>query len=637
MRVFDSRKLLTVGVLLLITTLGVQGTTSPEPAVVKDISFNSSGQSLEVTIAATQHAQYTYFELSKPDRLVMDFHGIKNAISFKERAIDVAGVERVRTSFYTDKARQATRIVFDLAHKIPFNVSDDGEGRVRVVFGKEGARAPESAPEIPTRAPLSLTAGPAMIPSAILAAAEAKPLPSVPVVSVPRFLPAFQAPQTPAPAALAAGAPQQSQYTGEILSFDLKDVDLKDFFRTLQDFSGLNIVLDPGVSGTIPLLGLNSVPWDQALDIVLKNFQLGMQLNGNVLRVATLTTLKTEEDNLKAIRDAREQNVPTDTRTFILNYTKTDVVSATLANVISGRGKIVADVRRNALIITDIPVQFDRIKAMIDFLDTPMQQVEIQARLLTANKSFSKELGNQLGFVLGNNSQNRVSGVGTVGSSPFPRNPTPGVNVGGSIPLVANFPAAGTSGLSFLFGAGADILLDEIITAAEARGTAKLLSRPSVMTQNNQAATISQGTKIPVQTNQNNTISVQFLDFSLKLNVTPQITDAGTILLNVNIENSAPDFAKAVNGIPSVSTQSAVTQVLVPDGGTAVIGGILVDTDSFNQRQVPGLGSIPLIGHLFKNTQMIKLTSELFFFITPRIKSPDALVVPPPEVKPPGR
>ena len=155
------------------------------------------------------------------------------------------------------------------------------------------------------------------------------------------------------------------------------------------------------------------------------------------------------------------------------------------------------------------------------------------------------------------------------------------------VPLLSNLPAAATSGVAFLLQPGGDILLDEIITAAEARGTARLMSRPHVVTQNNVAAEISQGTQIPVQTNVNNTITVQFTSFTLNLTVTPQITAAGTILLTANITNSQPDFAKAVNGVPSVSTQSAQTQVLIPDGGTAVIGGILVDIDQVNVRQVP--------------------------------------------------
>jgi type IV pilus assembly protein PilQ len=181
--------------------------------------------------------------------------------------------------------------------------------------------------------------------------------------------------------------------------------------------------------------------------------------------------------------------------------------------------------------------------------------------------------------------------------------------------------------LSFFIQPGGDIILDEIITLAEASGTAKLISRPKVVTQNNQAANIQQTTQIPVQTNVNNTISVQFQSFGLNLQVTPQITEADTILLNVNITNQQPDFARAVNGIPSVSSQSATTQVLVPDGGTAMIGGILIDDDRINIRQVPGLGSLPVIGTLFKNTATAKSTAELIFFITPRVKALDAISV----------
>jgi type IV pilus assembly protein PilQ len=334
--------------------------------------------------------------------------------------------------------------------------------------------------------------------------------------------------------------------------------------------------------------------------------------------------LQAEETGRKALRDAQDQASPLSTRTFVLNYTKASDVAATLARLLSPRGNIIQDARKNALIVTDIPSQFSRLDDMVRFLDTPQQQVEIEARLLSAVKSFSKDLGNQLGFLLGNRTGNVLTGLpGT--SSPFARSPAPRVATGSGVPLVANFPAGGTSGLSFLIQAGGDILLDEIISAAEARGTAKTISRPKVITQNNIAATVSQGTQIPVQTNVNNTISVQFISFTLNLSVTPQITDAGTILLTVGIENSQPDFGRSVNGIPSVSTQRAQTQVLIPDGGTAVIGGILIDLDSVNVRQVPGLGSVPIIGNLFRSTQTIKNTSELLFFITPRIRPMDSI------------
>jgi type IV pilus assembly protein PilQ len=668
----EVRKFLSVWLLLLIATLAVNGATSIDTAVVKDVSVSANGESLEFKIAASQDSKFTYFELQSPHRLVIDFHGNQNNIGFKEKRIDSAGVERVRTSFFSDQTRKATRIVFDLAEKTPYRVLEDGGGIVRIVFGETA------------RAPWNLTAGPAMIPEP-----STKSVAKLPAVMLSSSLlqnePAFPIPQplaqtvvetsqntgastalaAPAPVATAspilAAAPQQTapvaqqtqitivpptppqvqattptptpQYNGEIISLDLRDYDVKDFFRLMSEISGLNVVLDPNVVGTVTLK-LTDVPWDQALDVILKNYQLGGQLQGNVLRIATNATLQSEEQGRKALRDAQDLAAALDTRTFVLNYTKADIVSGTLQRLLSSRGTIIQDARRNALIVSDIPSQFLKIGDMIKFLDTPAQQVEIEARLLSANKSFSRELGNQLGLLLGNRTGNILTGV-PGNSSPFQRVPPPRVTNGNGIPLVANFPAPATSGLSFLIQSGGDFILDEIITAAEAHGTAKLISRPRVTTQNNQVATISQGTQIPVQTNVNNTISVQFLRFSLQLQVTPQITEAGTILLTVDVENSQPDFARAVNGVPSVATQKAQTQVLIPDGGTAVIGGILVDNDSVNVRQVPGLGSLPLIGTLFKNTSTIKSTAELIFFITPRIKNPDSITVLAPGDGPP--
>jgi type IV pilus assembly protein PilQ len=290
------------------------------------------------------------------------------------------------------------------------------------------------------------------------------------------------------------------------------------------------------------------------------------------------------------------------------------------------RGSILVDPRRNALIVRDVPSQFATLDSMIKFTDMPQQQVDIEARLLSANKSFSKDVGSQLGLLLGATGGNVLTGL-TGQPSPVARAGTTLPTGGSNLPLVSNFPAAATSGLTFLLKPGGDILLDEIIGAAEAHGTAKLISRPHVTTQNNQAATIQQGTQIPVQTNVNNTITTQFITFALQLTVTPQISAAGTILLQVNISNSQPDFASAVGGIPTVATQSATTMMLVPDGATAVIGGILVDNDTLNVNQVPGLGSLPLIGSLFKETQTIKSTNELLFFITPRIKPIDTISV----------
>jgi type IV pilus assembly protein PilQ len=647
----DSRKFLSVGMMLFILTLAVHGATSKVATIIKDVSFSNTGDSLEAKITAGEGAKYTYFELKQPHRLVVDFHGVQNTIRFKERHIGAAGVERVRTSYYSDGARQATRIVFDLSKDVPYRVIDDA-GAVRIVFGST------------TRAPQNQTAGPVVVPEPASYSVSTAASPALKLASLlPQAEPA--APAQSAPAARAAApvlaavesARQQTQvtivpptapqvpttptpipqYQGELISIDIKDYDIKDFFRLISEISGLNVVLDPNVSGTVTLK-LTDVPWDQALDVVLKNYQLGGQLQGNVLRIATNSTLQGEQTAAKALRDAQELAVPLTTRTFTLNYTKSDAAGTILGRLLSSRGTIIQDPRRNALIISDIPSQFGNLETMVKFLDTPAKQVEIEARLLQANKSFTRDIGNQLGLMVGANSGNILTG--SAGSSPFTRNPPPRVTTGtgSGLPLVANFPAPATSGLAFLIEPGKDFLLDEIITLAEARGTAKLISRPRVVTQNNIPATIDQSTQIPVQTNVNNTITTQFQRFGLNLAVTPQITEAGTILLQVNITNQQPDFARSVNGIPSVASQTATTQVLVPDGGTAVIGGILVDTDTLNIFQVPGLGSVPIIGTLFKRTQTIKSTAELLFFVTPRVRAIDAIsVLTPSEEKTPAQ
>jgi type IV pilus assembly protein PilQ len=651
MRLCDFRKFLVFGVLVLILTLAVQAASPKEAATVKDVAVTSSGPALEAKITASEAARFTYFELEGPRRLVVDFHGLQNGVAFTQKTVQLAGLERIRTSYFSTEARKATRIVFDLAGGVNYQVVDDGAGVVRVVFGDPGKIVPVE------NVPVNLVAGPpvlvkeeqtspglsraslaalatiqlapaqsaALLQSQVVQAAAATTTALAPApqgqpsgqitTATPRTVPVLVTPATP------------QTFNGELVNFDLKDTDIKDFFRLIGDISGLNIVLDNNVAGNVTLQ-LKTLPWDQALDIVLKNYNLGGVLDGNVLRIATRATLTAEDAQRKAAADAIVNATPMVDRTFIINYRKAAEVAATLtaSKVVSSRGTVTAETGRNALLIQDIPSQFENIQKMIAFIDVASQQVDIEARLLTANKSFSKELGSQLGMVIGNNNGNILTG-GSGASSPFARTPPPRATTGGSgIPLMSNLPAAATSGLAFLMQPGSDIILDSIITASEARGTAKLMSRPHVVTQNNMPAEISQGTQIPVQTNVNNTISVSFIAFALKLNVTPQITEAGTILMTVEIENSQPDFARAVNGVPSVSSQKATTVALVADGATMMIGGIYVDTDSLNVRQVPGLGSIPIIGTLFKHTQSLKSQAELLFFITPRIRAADSVV-----------
>jgi type IV pilus secretin PilQ/predicted competence protein len=422
------------------------------------------------------------------------------------------------------------------------------------------------------------------------------------------------------------------RYTGEPISVNLKDVDLRDFFRLIHEISGLNVVVDPAVKGTLTIV-LDNVPWDQALDIVLRNNDLDKQLDGNVLRIATKETLQKEAEENRDLAKAQAEAADVVTTTRVLSYAKASTLVTTLKKFLSSRGDIIADDRSNTLIIRDIPSTLPVLDNLLRQLDQKSQQVEIEARVVAANRSFSRDIGTQFGFAGANPSGSNIfSGTSTVGTSPVVRNfpplPAPPVVVGsggasstsGSIPLLTNLGAAvPTSGIAYSFSS-ANVALDMIITAAEQKGVGKLLSKPKIITQNNQKATVKQGTKIPVQTIVNNTVSVQFVDAVLELDVTPQITADGTVYMDVTVENDQIDQAiPRVQGIPAIDTQSAETKVTVNDGATVVIGGIIVTQQSTTIQQVPLVGSVPVLGNLFKHTTVSSTSQELLFFLTPRI------------------
>ncbi len=430
--------------------------------------------------------------------------------------------------------------------------------------------------------------------------------------------------------------PNKPRYTGEPISVNLKDVDLKDFFRLIHEISGLNIVLDPNVKGSLTIV-LDDVPWDQALDIVLKNNGLDRQLEGNILRIATVETLRKEADARRAQLEAEALAVDKVTVTRFLSYAHSKDVVATLKKLLSSRGDLISDDRTNALIISDIPAVIPNLDRLIVQLDRKTQEVEIEARVVAATRSFARDIGTQLGFGFGN-STTTIGGTGAVGSSPTQigylapppyvtipgvKAPTPGTpqTTFASIPLFSNLAAGAPSsgfGITSLTG---NYRLDAALTMAESRGLLKILSRPRVVTQNNIQAIVRQGVRIPVvtQAQLGGPPTVSYVDAFLRLTVTPQITAENTIFLNVDVENTTPDFSTQVQGNPTLLTQQATTQVLVTDGGTVVIGGVIQTNNSANVNQIPLLGNIPVLGNLFKRRSVQTKTQELIFFITPKI------------------
>ncbi|MDQ2870445.1 MAG: type IV pilus secretin PilQ [Acidobacteriota bacterium] len=399
----------------------------------------------------------------------------------------------------------------------------------------------------------------------------------------------------------------QTQFTGEPISLDLKDADIKDVFRTISQLTQLNIVVDPEVRGTVTVQ-LEDVPWDQALDLILKQNGLGYVLENNIMRIATSAKLQTEQSDRARLAEARQAAEPTRTLIKKLSYARAGEISNTIKSVMSKRGDIVIDARTNTLIIREIPTYLSAVLQLIDQLDTATPQVMIESRIVETTKSLGRSLGINWGVngnadVAHGNSTNLVFPNSIIGTG----------RVGlGTGPTVA----------SIRLGNILDTFnLDLALTAAENQGLLKIISSPKVAALTNTAASIQSGVQIPVQTNVNNTTTVIYIDATLRLTVTPQITNEGTVLLDVQVSKREPAVALNLSlgsNVP-LTIREYKGQILVRDGGTTVIGGIFQINDQDQTNMIPGLWKIPILGNLFQNKTRTEKHDELLIFITPRI------------------
>jgi type IV pilus assembly protein PilQ len=617
-------------------------------SAVAQVGVDRVGQQTIVRIQGDGPLNYHVTRMSDPARVVLDFDAARLTATRSAIDSEIDPVRRVRLGqFRPDQVR----VVIDLASATPFKVEQKDQALlvafnnrpdVAVANSANSAIKQEQAKAKPRverrvsqqsfRLPANLSGNAALaspLPQTLTAAAA--PNGAVPSPAQITAQPAVANSAQPVVATPIA-APVKG-YTGEAISVNLKDVDLKDFFRLIHEISGLNVVLDPAVRGSVTLV-LDEVPWDQALDIVLRNNNLSKELDGNVLRIATKDTLKREANDERDLLKAETEAVDPVTVTRILSYAKASELVNPLKRFLSSRGDLMAIDRSNTLVIRDIPTVMPQVDNLIRQLDRKSQQVEIQARVVQASRTFARDIGTQFGIAGFNATPNTINFYGgnplASNASPYFHSPPPPIVVGappaagptssGQLPLNVNLPAnAPTSGFTFS-RVSPNYTLDFIITAAESKGVGKLLSSPQLVTQNNAPATVKQGTKIPIQTTINNTISVQYVDAVLQLDVTPQITADGTIFMDVLVENTQIDSGiPLVNGIPALDTQSAKTKVLVGDGGTVVIGGVMVSQQQTNVFQVPLFGNLPLIGHLFKETSVKVQSQELLFFLTPRL------------------
>jgi type IV pilus assembly protein PilQ len=453
------------------------------------------------------------------------------------------------------------------------------------------------------------------------------------------------APRAAAMASDARGAATQStvydatNYTGRKVDFNVKDIDIRNLLGAIAEISKKNIIVADDVRGSVTIK-LRNVPWDQALDIVLKSKGLGREDVGNIIRVAPIETLRAEQKAAAEAYKNRQATEPLKVRLIPVNYAKADQLTAQLKDALTERGSVSVDTRTNTLIVKDVQEALLRAEGIVRNLDTQTPEVLIEARIVEAATSFARQAGIQWG---GNVNMAPTFGnptglifpniLAVAGAADDPGAPTTGLQ-GVSVPNFAvNMPAPiglnNGGGLGFVFGsAGGAANLNLRLSAAENSGTIKTISSPRVVTVDNVDASISQGVSIPFSQTSAAGVSTSFIEARLELRVTPHVTQEGSIQMKINATNNQPNpQLTGSNGQPSISRREARTEVLVRDGETTVIGGIYTRRNAEAWNEVPVLSKIPVLGWLFKKKAISDDRTELLVFVTPRIVNRSQSVV----------
>jgi type IV pilus secretin PilQ/predicted competence protein len=557
----------------------------------------------------------TGFVSASPPRAVIDLPGVRNALGRESLTLQ----QGLLLGASLAEAGERTRLVLALREPAQWRVVVEGRSAT-VQLSPRSATA--STPP-PPRSP------------AAQAAAEAA-----------RVAPAQEAPAAPRPAAAVGGAP------GDRISLNFQNIEVRALLQLIADFTQINIVASDSVAGNLTLR-LHDVPWEQALDLILQSRGLGQRRSGNVMRVAPLAELNAQDQaELEAQRKLADLE-PLRTQAFQLNYAKADDVARSLGGgsgpapgpalaaaggaaagpaaregaagrLLSPRGSLLAEPRTNQLFVTDIASRLEQVQALIRRVDVPVRQVLIEARIVEADDSFGRALGVRLGL----NDQRTPPGVPLGGGNRVAIGSSYSPNATFSDSAFVNLPAptgalgagsAATFALS-LFGASANRFLNLELSALEADGRGRIVSSPRVITADKVKATIEQGDELPFQVaTSSGATSVQFKKASLRLEVVPQITPDGQVILEVDVNKDSPGI-ETKSGF-SINTKHVKTQVLVENGGTVLIGGIYTQTESESTAKVPGLGDLPGVGNLFRNrTRSVKKT-ELMVFLTPRLVS----------------
>ncbi len=646
----------------------LRGGSSPaaaaDPSATRIDRVGTSRAAAATTVTLSGDGRLTPASVSEsedlPRRLVLDFPGVSSSAAARTEG-DGTLVKAVRVSV-SSRDPLVTRVVMEMGAAAAYHVeragaggrdlavvveSAEAHGALMLSLAPAGSAGEPPEPDIPLDQaianaaaldPMSALANPpAVTPPATRqeppVAPPARSAPRVPAQGTPQAPPAT-APQAPAAPQQAAtqqiSGSQEKKYNGAPVSLDFSGADLRTVLRYFSNISGLNIIIDPSVPATPIDILLTDVPWDQAFETILRSNKLGFVAEGTIIRIAPISVLSEEEADRRKLSEAKALAGDLHVQTFSLSYAKAaDMMPLLVKSALSQRGQIQVDTRTNTLIITDLPDRLQTATNLITALDRPEPQVEVEARVVQTTRDFARAIGVQWGL------NGRVSpAIGNTTPLAFPNNGSLSGRTGGvSAPNDVRATASDTTATAVSLGVDAAssaiglalgsvngaFNLDVALSALEHSGKGRVLSTPRLTTQNNVAAEVAQGIQIPIQTVANNTVTVTFKEAVLLLKVTPQITSANTVIMQITIENANADFSRQVNGIPPIDTQRANTQVQVNDGATTIIGGIFVSREQSSNEQTPLLHRIPLLGWLFKRDTVSDESRELLIFITPRI------------------
>jgi type IV pilus assembly protein PilQ len=542
-----------------------------------------------------------------PPRLVLSFPGVRPAMVALTN-VRKGPVDRVRVA--ANGTPGATRVVLEMTKQYAYRVQPDAVNPRNVVVTIGDPAALGTTP-----ADFTLAKAVAAAPAAPTAAART---PAGPATRAARTEATVQERK--------AGDTSPRRFTGHPISLDFQGVDLRAVLRTFAEITGLNLVIDPEVKGVVDV-SLHEVPWDHALDVILRANQLDYTVEGTIVRIAPIDTLQKEGESRRKLADEQALSGELVTVTKTLSYAKAaDVAPLLLRTALTKRSSIQVDPRTNNLIITDLQAGIDRATTLLVDLDAPQPQVEIEARIVRTTKDFAKELGIQWGF-----SGAAAPELGNTTPFAFPNTIRSNGTAGSTNQQGADFAKISLGALNGAFS------IDAALSALETDGKVQVLLKPRVVTQNNIKATITRGEEIPYTTLSavpsggdgvqiiQQVPQVSFKIAALTLAVLPRISASGTVILEVDVDNGSRGTVQA-NGNISVNTQRVQTTVLVKDQGTTVIGGIYETLETRTQDRTPGLSRVPFIGNFFKRNSQASNEGELLVFITPRIlKSTEAV------------